>query len=149
MGSVLPEVELLRTVPGIGMLTATALASFVGEPTRFPSGRHFAAYFGLTPRENSSGFERRMGRISKRGNTYVRFLLIHGARAAPLAAGRTREPDTLQRWALDLAARSGHNKATVALANRIARIAWRVWKDERPYERRFITEPHGRGGRRI
>lgn len=149
MGTELPEVELLRTVPGIGVLSATALASFVGEPTRFPSARHFASYLGLTPRESSSGFKRRMGRISKRGNTYVRFLLIHGARAALLAAGRTREPDTLQRWALDLAARSGHNKATVALANRIARIAWRVWKDERPYERRFITEPHGRGGRHI
>ena len=150
MGSELPEVELLRTVPGIGVLTATALAGFVGEPTRFPSARHFSSYLGLTPRESSSGFKRRMGRISKRGNTYVRFLLIHGARAALLAAGRTREPDTLQRWALDLSARVGHNKATVALANRIARIAWRVWKDERPYERRFITEPLlGRGGRHI
>jgi len=147
MGNELPEVAVLRTVPGIGVLTATALASFVGEPTRFPSARHFASYLGLTPRENSSGFKRRMGRISKRGNTYVRFLLIHGARSALLAAGRTHEPDTLQRWALDLAARVGHNKATVALANRIARIAWRVWKDQRPYERRFITEPHAPGGR--
>jgi len=147
MGSQLPEVETLRTVPGIGVLTATALAGFVGEPTRFPSARHFASYLGLTPRESSSGFKRRMGRISKRGNTYVRFLLIHGARSALLAAGRTHEPDTLQRWALDLAARVGHNKATVALANRIARIAWRVWKDQRPYERRFTTEPHAPGGR--
>jgi transposase len=147
--SELPEVELLRTVPGVGVLTASALAGFVGEPTRFPSARHFASYLGLTPRETSSGFKRRMGRISKRGNTYVRMLLIHGARAALLAAHRTREPDTLQRWVLDLEARVGHNKATVALANRIARIAWRVWKDQRPYERRLITAPQARGGRHI
>lgn len=147
--SELPEVELLRTVPGVGALTASALAGFVGEPTRFPSARHFASYLGLTPRETSSGFKRRMGRISKRGNTYVRMLLIHGARAALLAAHRTREPDTLQRWVLHLEARVGHNKATVALANRIARIAWRVWKDQRPYERRFITAPQARGGRHI
>lgn len=147
LGDDLPAVAVLRTVPGIGVLTATALAGFVGEPTRFPSARHFASYLGLTPRESSSGFRRRMGRISKRGNAYVRMLLIHGARAALLAAHRTREPDTLQRWVLDIEARTGHNKATVALANRIARIAWRVWKDQRPYERRFTTTPQGRGGR--
>jgi transposase len=140
-------VAYLRTVPGIGVLTATALVAFVGQPGRFPSGRHFASYLGLTPRENSSGFRRRMGRISKRGNTYVRMLLIHGARAALLAAHRVQEPDTLQRWVLGVELRTGHNKATVALANRLARIAWRVWKDQRPYERRFTTEPSGRGGR--
>lgn len=149
LGSSLPEVAFLRTVPGIGVLTATALAAFVGQPERFPSGRHFASYLGLTPRETSSGFRRRMGRISKRGNTYVRMLLIHGARAALLAAHRVREPDTLQRWVLGVEVRTGHNKATVALANRIARIAWRVWKDQRPYERRFTTEPSGQGGRHI
>lgn len=65
----LPEVAYLRTVAGIGVLTATALVGFGGQPARFPSGRHFASYLGLTPRENSSGFRRRMGRISKRRNT--------------------------------------------------------------------------------
>lgn len=59
-------------------------------------------------------------------------LLIRGARAALLAVHRVREPDTLQRWVLGVEVRTGHNKATVALANRIARIAWRVWRDERP-----------------
>ena len=147
LGDDLPEVAFLRTVPGIGVLTATALAAFVGQPERFPSARHFASYLGLTPRESSSGFRRRMGRISKRGNTYVRMLLIHGARAALLAAHRVREPDALQRWVLGVELRTGHNKATVALANRIARIAWRVWKDQRPYERRFTAEPSGPGGR--
>jgi transposase len=141
----LPEVAYVRTVPGVGVFTTTALVGFVGQPARFPSGRHFASCLGVTPRESSSGFRRRMGRISKRGNTYGRMLLIHGARAALLAAHRVREPDTLQRWVLGVDARTGHNKATVALANRIARIAWRVWRDERPYEHRFNTEPSGPG----
>ncbi|MFQ5891144.1 MAG: transposase [Gemmatimonadota bacterium] len=80
------------SVPGIGVLTATALVAFVGEPRRFRSGRRFAAYLGLTPREHSSGLSRRLGRITKHGNSYLRMLLIHGARSA-LRAGRTaREP---------------------------------------------------------
>lgn len=88
-----------------------------------------------------------MGRISKRGNTYLRRLLIHGARSALLAAPRVEEPDALQSWALRVELRTGHNKATVALANRLARIAWRVWHDHRPYERRYESGPNGRGGR--
>ena len=147
VGRRLPAVEYLRSVPGIGILTATALVAFVGEPTRFRSGRRFASFLGLTPRENSSGFRRRMGRISKRGNTYLRMLLIHGARAALLAAHRVEEPDALQRWVLGVELRTGHNKATVALANRLARIAWRVWCDQRVYERRFESGRDGRGGR--
>jgi transposase len=143
----MPDVRYLRTVPGIGVLTATALVAFVGEPHRFRSGRHFASYLGLTPKENSSGFRRRLGRISKRGNTYLRMMLTHGARSALLAARRTEKPDRLQCWALRVELRCGHNKATVALANRLARIAWRVWLDQRAYER--LPEPGrpGRGGR--
>jgi transposase len=146
IGETMPDVKYLRTVPGIGVLTATALVAFVGEPHRFRSGRHFASFLGLTPREHSSGFRRRLGRISKRGNTYLRMMLTHGARSALLAARRTAEPDKLQSWALRVQLRSGHNKATVALANRLARIAWRVWRDGRSYERRFESGPPGRGG---
>ena len=71
-----------RTIPGVGLLTATALVAFVGDVQRFPSGRHFASYLGLTPRESSSGLRRRLGAISKRGDPYLRMRLIHGARAA-------------------------------------------------------------------
>lgn len=147
IGDTMPDVKHLRTVPGIGVLTATALVAFVGEPHRFRSGRHFASYLGLTPTENSSGHRRRLGRISKRGNTYLRMLLTHGARSALLAAHRTKEPDRLQCWALRVELRCGHNKATVALANRLARIAWRVWLDQRAYE--CLPQPgcSGRGGR--
>lgn len=147
IGDQMPEVQHLRTIPGIGVLTATALVAFVGEPRRFRSGRHFASYLGLTPRESSSGLRRRLGRISKRGNIYLRMLLTHGARSALLAAHRTDQPDALQLWALRLELRSGHNKATVALANRLARIAWRIWRDQRPYERPSEIGPLGRGGR--
>ena len=74
-----PVVARLRSIPGIGLLTATAMVGFVGDVTRFRSSRHFASYLGLTPREHSSGNTRRLGRISKRGDVYLRTLLVHGA----------------------------------------------------------------------
>jgi transposase len=120
----------LRTVPGIGVLTATALVAAVGDVQRFPSARHFASYLGLTPREHSSGARRHLGAISKRGDTYLRMLLIHGARAVLWHAKRPRALplDRLRTWALELERLRGHNKAAVALANKLARIAWAVWK---------------------
>ena len=140
LASLIPSVSFLMTVPGIGILSATALVATVGDVQRFPSGRSFANYLGLTPRESSTGASRRLGPISKRGNRYLRMLLIHGARSALLAAHRTREPDSLQAWVLRTAKARGHNIATVALANRIARIAWRVWRDQRPYQRRSPSQ---------
>jgi transposase len=120
------HVQRLRSVPGIGLVTATALAGFVGDLRRFPSGRRFASYLGLTPRERSSGAVRRLGAISKRGDAYLRMLLIHGARAVLAAAPKMKQPDPVRRWAFALAVRVGHNKATVALANKLARYAWAV-----------------------
>ena len=130
----IPAVGRLRSVPGIGLLTATALYAFVGDIARFPSGRHLASYIGLTPREYSSGLRRRLGRISKRGDAYLRMLLIHGARAILWHAKRMKQPDRLRAWALKLEKKIGHNKAAVALANKLARIAWAVWKSERDFE---------------
>jgi transposase len=124
----MPEVRKLRTIPGIGVITATALVAFVGDIGRFASGRHFASYLGLTPREHSSGMRRRLGSISKRGDVYLRTLLIHGARAVLRSAKLRERPDRLRAWALHVESRRGHNKAAVALANKIARIAWTVWR---------------------
>jgi len=123
-------VSQLRTVPGIGVLTATALVATVGDVQRFPSARHFASYLGLTPREHSSGARRHLGAISKRGDRYLRMLLIHGARAVLWHAKRpsARPLDRLRTWALQLERLRGHNKAAVALANKLARIAWAVWR---------------------
>ena len=130
----MPDAQTLMTIPGIGVLTATALVSFVGDVRRFRSGRQLAAYLGLTPREFSSGNKRRLGRITKRGNSYVRMLLIHGARSALRAGKVSDHPDDLRAWALDVERRRGHNVAAVALANKLARVAWRLWRDQRPFE---------------
>ena len=136
-----PVVERLLQVPGVGPLTATALRASVVDIQRFPSGRHFASWLGLTSREHSSGERRRLGRISKQGDPYLRTLLIHGARAVPLAARaaqrRGSSPDRLRTWALDLQQRRGHNKAAVALANKLARIVWATWR----HDRDFISRP--------
>jgi transposase len=121
----------LRTVPGIGLLSATALVGFVGDVKRFPSGRHLASYLGLTPRESSSGLTRRLESISKRGDPYLRMLLIHGARAVLLHAKKpSAKRNRLRSWALDRERERGHNKAAVALANKLARIVWATWKKE-------------------
>lgn len=117
----------LRSIPGVGLLTATALVGFVGDAKRFKSGRHFASYLGLTPREHSSGLNRSLGAISKRGDTYLRMLLIHGARAVLATTPQKKEPTPLALWALKVAHRRGFNIATVALANKLARISWATW----------------------
>jgi len=125
--------ERLASAPGIGLIVGTALLGFVGTPYRFPSGRHFASYFGITPRERSSGGKRHLGRISKRGDAYIRHLFIHGARSVLSHASRAKSHDRLRAWALELAKRTTYNKAVVALANKIARIAWAMWRNDRPY----------------
>jgi transposase len=125
----------LRTVPGIGVVTGTALFATVGDVARFPSGRHFASYLGLTPREDSSALRRRLGAISKRGDTYLRMLLIHGARSV-LSHAKLKTaapPDRLRTWALQLERRRGSNKAAVALANKLARTVWAVWRRDTDY----------------
>ena len=130
----LPAVATLRTIPGIGLLTATALVGFVGDAHRFPTARHFASSLGLTPKEHSSGMRRRLGAISKAGDPYLRMLLTHGARSVLCHAKRpTAAPHRLPQWALAVAQRRGHNPAAVALANKLARIAWAVWTKGTPF----------------
>lgn len=136
LAKTMPEAGVLMSVPGIGVLTATALVAFVGDPNRFRSGRDLAAYLGLTPREHSSGQTRRLGRITKRGNSYVRMMLIHGARSALRAGSMANAPDDIRTWALTIMQRRGFNVAAVALANKLARVCWRVWHDQRPFQRR-------------
>ena len=132
----LPLVAHLRTIPGVGLLTATALVACVGEVRRFPSGRYFASYLGLTPKEHSSGSRRRLGAISKQGDRYLRTLLIHGARSVLWRAKSQPTPDAFRTWALALERRRGHNKAAVAVANKLARMIWRIWQSDRPFRER-------------
>jgi transposase len=128
----------LLSIPGVGLLTATAMvAATSGNVSHFRDARHFAAWFGLTPKEHSSGSTRRIGRISKRGDRYLRMLLTHGARsvlrAATTATRAGRLIDGLRAWALAVQARTNHNKATCALANKLARICYACLRDGSPY----------------
>ena len=129
-----PVVMRLRTIPGIGLLTATALVGTVGHIHAFARARQFASWLGLTPREHSSAQRRHLGGISKRGDVYLRCLLTHGARAVLVAAARRRPSAVgLHHWALSVRARRGHNKATIAVANKLGRIVWAVWTKDVPY----------------
>ena len=127
-----------QQAPGVGVLTATAISASAGDLHRFASGRHFAAWLGLTPREHSSGRKRQLGSITKRGDPYLRTLLIHGARSALVAAllrrKRGQALDRLQTWALDVAERRGHNRAAVALASKLARRLWAMTRDGTPFD---------------
>ena len=136
----LPVVALLRTIPGIGLLTSTALVATVGDVLRFPSGRHLASWLGLTPRERSSGNVRRLGGISKRGDRYLRTLLIHGGRSVLAAASRHGSHDRLRAWGLEIHRMRGHNRAAVALANKLARTCWAVWRHGDRYQGRPVEQ---------
>jgi transposase len=133
-----PTLQALTTIPGIGVLTATALFGSIPNIHSFKNGRQLACWLGLTPRESSSGSRRRLGRISKQGDAYLRTLLIHGARSALNAAQRAQRADRpmtqLQAWSLERAHQMNHNKAAVALANKLARIVWAVWHYERAFD---------------
>jgi transposase len=132
-----PVAQRLLTIPGIGVITATALLGAVAHIHAFRRARHFASWLGLTPSERSSGFRRHLGRISKRGDVYLRCLLTHGARAVLLTAQRTLRGKghgtRFQHWAVAVAGRRGHNKAAIAVANKLARVVWAVWRGERDF----------------
>lgn len=131
--------QLLQSVPGVGLLTTTAMAAATGgDVTHFKDSRGFACWFGITPKEHSSGQKRKLGRISKQGDTYLRMLLVHGARsvlkAAAAAQAQGKPLDALKRWALQVQARTCHNKAACALANKLARICYACLRDKKPYQ---------------
>src|SRR5450631_178704 len=114
--------QRLQTIAGVGPTTAAAMVATVGDANDFRNGRQFAAWLGLVPRQWSTGGKTRLGKITKRGDAYLRTLLILGARAALQMT--TRRNDKLSRWALQIKARRGYRKAVVALAAKNARIIW-------------------------
>ena len=119
-----PACERLMTIPGVGVLTATALVAAVGDATEFRNGRELAAWLGLVPRQRSTGGRAKLLGISKRGDRHLRTLLIHGARASLRYA--PQRTDRRSRWALATEQRRGRNIAAVAPANKNARTAWAV-----------------------
>jgi transposase len=125
-------VRRLMQINGVGPLIASALYALVGDARQYRNGRDLAVALGLTPRQHSSGGKEKLLGISKRGDKYVRTLLIHGARSAlRTAPGRT---DRISRWALALAERSHPNVAVTALANKTARVAWSMLRRGTNYE---------------
>ena len=116
--------QRLVKIPGIGPVTATAVVAAIGNGAAFRKGREFAAWMGVVPREHSTGGKQKLLGISKRGNSYLRRLFVQGARA--VLQQRTKQAPGLKAWLEQLTSRTHHNVAAVALANKLARIAWAV-----------------------
>ncbi|MCE2692628.1 MAG: IS110 family transposase [Rubrivivax sp.] len=143
-----PQAERLRALLGVGPITASAVVATVPDATLFRHGRLFGAWLGLTPRQHSTGGKTRLGASSKRGDAYLRGLLVNGARSALQAALRAA-PDKatrLQLWMVGLARRCGYQKALVAIANKHARMIWAMLaRDERydpeAWRRHARTQP--------
>jgi transposase len=123
----------IAEIEGVGIMTATAIISAIGDPKVFKNGRHFAAFLGLVPKQYSSGNKQRLLGISKRGDTYVRTLLIHGGRSVVRFVG-TKE-DCRSKWIRNLKERRGANIAAVAVANKNARVIWALLAKSKCYEK--------------
>jgi transposase len=121
----------IRKIPGIGPIVATAIVAAIGNGAAFRKGRDFAAWLGLVPRQHSTGGKAKLLGISKRGNVYLRKILIHGARAAVLRIKRDRE--LIGAWLDALDARAPKNVVVVAMANKLARVAWAVLSSGQDY----------------
>jgi len=132
-----PVAKRLQQLRGVGPLIATALVATVGDATQFGNGRQMAASLGLAPKQNSSGGKERLLGISKRGDCYVRCVLIHGARSMINSAKTKTDPLSL--WVLRIAATRHPNVAAVALANKTARIAWAMIRHETHYQPDLAT----------
>jgi transposase len=134
-----PLVARLATAPAIGPVTASAVVATVDDITRFHSAHQFEAYWGLVPGERSSGEKRRVGPITKAGNSRVRWLLVEAA----WRLLRTKSPEAaaLRTWAQGVAGRRGKKIAVVALARRLAGILFAMWRDGVPYDARRIRGP--------
>lgn len=132
----------LADIPGIGPITASAIVATVGDASEFKNGRQMAAWMGLVPRQCSSGGKQVLLGISKRGDTYLRTLLIHGARAVTRFAEKKAEPDS---WLRKLMARRNKNVAAVALANKNARIVWALLAKDRIFRSDYTSAAKAAG----
>jgi transposase len=129
--------QRLRQIPGVGPLVATATVAAIGNGAAFRKGREFAAWLGLIPRQHSTGGKARLLGISKRGNIYLRRMFIHGARALLLRV--KYDTGRLGEWAHQLELRAPRNKVIVAVANKLARIAWAVLATGNEYRNTAVT----------
>jgi transposase len=132
-----PEAKRAAKITGIGELTASAMVASVGDFKQFKAAHQFGAWLGVVPSQDSSGGKTRLGRITKRGDDYLRTLLIQGAKSALMSAGKRDDP--ISRWLLKLSARVGWQKACVAMANKNARILWAVMTREFGFDPRHVS----------
>ena len=123
----------IETVPGVGKQTATIIYTALGNGIEFKNGREFAAYLGLVPKQSSTGGKQKLLGISKRGDKYIRGLLVHGARSVVVHA--VNKEDKRSKWVPSLREKKGMNKTTVAVANRNARIIWSIVKNNTVYQK--------------
>lgn len=137
-----PQVERLMTAPGAGLIVAAAYVSVIDEARRFRRAHEVESYLGLVPKEDSSGDRRRLGAISKAGNSYLRSLLVQGAWCVLRIR---REDDPLVRWGHQVAARRGQKVATVAVARRLAGILWAMWRNGTVYDPALVGHASARG----
>jgi transposase len=129
-----PASKAIEAIPGVGMLTATAAVATMGDPKAFRSGREFAAWLGLVPGQVGTGGRVKLLGISKRGDTYLRTLLIHGARSVLRSA---KDPG---KWVEELGKRRPPNVVIVALANKMARMIWAMLAHDRVYDRHYSSK---------
>ena len=127
------------TIPGIGPITATAIIAAIGNGAAFKKGREFAAWLGIVPGEYTTGGKQKLLGISKRGNSYLRRLFVHGARA--VLQQSAKQSSGLSSWLAQLTTRTHHNVAAVALANKLARMAWAVLAKNEPYRPPMLADP--------
>jgi transposase len=132
-----PAAKRAAKINGIGELSASALTASVGDFTQFKNGAQFGAWLGLVPKQNSSGGKIVLGRITKRGDDYLRTLLIQGAKSSVMSASKRDDP--ISRWLVELTARVGWQKACVAMANKNARILWSVMTREQGYDAHHVS----------
>jgi transposase len=131
------RVRLLRTIPGVGAVTASAIIASIGDGHQFKNGREFAAWLGLTPANKSSGGKEKLGRITKMGDQYLRSLLVVGMTS--LVRQTRSHPERASKWLTSLLERKPARVATVAMANKTARIVWAVLTRNEPYSPRTVA----------
>ena len=136
--------KLLKTIPGIGPITATALYASMGNGSQFKNGREMAAQIGLVPKQHSSGDRQLLLGITRKGNHDLKQLLIHGARAVVATAGKKKDKRSI--WVNKLAEKKHFNVVATALANRTARMAWAVLRSSQPYNANFSYVKTNEGG---
>ncbi len=135
------QVQAAVQLQGVGPITASAVVATVADFKQFKNGAQFGAWLGLTPKQNSSGGKNKLGGITKRGDMYLRSLLIQGAKSAVTTAHRREDP--ISRWVLALREKLGWQKAAVALANKNARILWAVMVKEKPFNAHHVSVQPG------